>query len=80
MKNKRKIINKYLSRYKSSILSPFRFEGIDWVFYVNENNESIYMWDSTYDLYAVVNENYKEYTLKQFTKYCARMLTLKAFW
>lgn len=74
MKNKRKIINKYLSQ----------FEAIDSgtiVSYWDSNAHGIkVIWYKKKDEYLTGPPNMKSFTLKQYCKHAIRMLDIKVFW
>ncbi|HEY5267704.1 MAG TPA: hypothetical protein VII94_01055 [Candidatus Saccharimonadales bacterium] len=70
MKNKRNIINKYLSQYEEL--------GIDTIIYYNSKaHRTEVLWFKESDMYITRNG---QFTLKQFYKYITRLNNLKAFW
>lgn len=74
MKNKRKVIEKYLSQFEvvldTSTVTTYYNGGTK---HVN------FIWIKSDDVYLARLEN-KTFTLKQFCKYVIRLNNLKAFW
>ena len=74
MKNKRKLIKKYLKRYEAmdtgTVVSYFN----------TERNTIQYIWYKEEDRYLQGPPDFKFFSLKQFYAHSARMLGLKVFW
>lgn len=86
MKNKRKTINTFLNTFMSlsfkSILLHPSVAHLDGYYYYSNiviGATPNYMWIKNPDTYIRCSDQ-KQFTLKQFQKYCGRMLALKAFW
>lgn len=74
MKNKRKLIKRYLKKYEALD------SGSAITYYDNDKRSIEYIWYKKDDRYLQGPPNFKYFSLKQFYEHSARMLGLKAFW
>jgi hypothetical protein len=71
MKNKRKIIKKYLSQFDA-------FDSGSLINYYDDNeNKIIAIWIKKDDVYLTLG---KLYSLKEFHSYVSRLMKIKPFW
>lgn len=87
MKNKRKIINKFLSKFFNSSTSYLVTNDnilYKTVYYFKHNDNILldnyaFIYNSDVDVYTDLYLN-KEFTLKQFAKHILRFKKIKVFW
>ena len=74
MKNKRKIINKYLSQFETmdtgNVVS----------YYDAANSRMVFIWYKKDDKYLQGPPDFKFYSLKQMCAHVIRLMKIKVFW